>query len=103
MEAYGWLPHALPGALELLEEKSPRRYRLRFKKVNTRGVVQAIQLTPVGSDGRRSIEKSRKSERNNIFPQEHTTHFTNTLDLHMLYVGTAVVMNMPDVGGLLVV
>ena len=90
-------------AMELLEEKDPRRYRLRFNKVNTRDVVQAMLLAPVGQDSKGNIEKVKKSERNNSFPQEHATHFTDTVDLHMLYVGTDVVMTTPDFSGMFVV
>lgn len=88
---------------EILEEKDPRRYCMRFNKVNTKDVVQAMLLAQVGQDSKGNISKIKTSERKESFPQEHATHFTDTVDLHMLYIGTDVVMSMPDLSGLLVV
>lgn len=88
---------------EVLAEQDPRRYRMRFNKVNTKDVVQAMLLAPVGQDTKGNISKIKTSERKESFPQEHATHFTDTVDLHMLYIGTEVVLSTPDFSGLIVV
>ncbi|MCA8830533.1 hypothetical protein [Hymenobacter pini] len=87
----------------LAEKQYPKVWRVRFNKVNTRDVVQAMLLAPVGQDTKGNISKIKTSERNNSFPQEHATHFTDTVDLHFHYIGTDVVNSSPDFSGLLVV
>lgn len=90
-------------AQELLGEKNPKLLRPRFNKVNCKDVVTAMLLAPVGQDSKGRIMKIKKSEGKKNFPQEHATHFTDNVDLHLLSCGTEVVNAMVDFSQLLVV
>jgi hypothetical protein len=89
---------------EILAEKQfPKVLCMRFNKVNTKDVVQAMLLAPVSQDPKGNITKVKTSERKEDFPQEHATHFTDVVDLHMIYVGTDVVSVTTDWANALVV
>jgi hypothetical protein len=47
--------------------------------------------------------KIKKSEGKKSFPQEHATHFTDNVDMHLLSVGTDVVNAGVDFGQLIIV
>ncbi|MGI4866155.1 MAG: hypothetical protein ACRYFZ_19680 [Janthinobacterium lividum] len=87
-------------AHELLEEKNPKLLRPRFNKVNCKDVVTAMLLTPVSQDSKGRIVKVKKSETKKNFPQEHATHFTDNVDLHLLSCGTDIVNAAVDMSQL---
>jgi len=87
-------------AQELLGERDPKLLRPRFNKVNCKDVVTAILLAPVGQDSKGRIVKIKKSEGKRDFPQEHATHFTDNVDLHLLSCGTAIVNAQVDMSQL---
>lgn len=90
-------------AQTLLAERDDKLLRIRFNKLNTRDVVQAMLLAPVSQDRKGRIEKVKKSEKQKGFPAEHATHYTDNVDLHLLSCGTDVVNVSPDFSSLLVV
>jgi hypothetical protein len=90
-------------AHELLGEEDERQLVIRFNKVNCKNVVTAMLLAPVGRDSKGRIVKIKKSEGKMSFPQEHATHFTDNVDMHLLSVGTDVVNSGVDFSQLLIV
>ncbi len=90
-------------AHHLLSEADPRSPRLRFNKVNCKEIITAMLLTPVKQDTKGSIAKDKSSERKDSFPAEHATHFTDTVDLHLLSIDQHVVQLRPDWSSVLVV
>lgn len=90
-------------AQKLLGERDPKLTRIRFNKVNCKNAVTAMLLAPVGQDSKGNIRKIKKSEGKKSFPQEHATHFTDNVDMHLLSVGTDVVNAGVDFGMLTVV
>ncbi|WBA42978.1 hypothetical protein [Hymenobacter canadensis] len=90
-------------AQTLLSERDPRLLRLRFNKVNTKDVVQAMLLAPVSQDSKGRIVKVKSSERKESFPAQHATHYTDNVDLHMLSCGTDIINAGVDWSRMLVV
>ncbi|MBC6698879.1 hypothetical protein [Hymenobacter sp. BT190] len=90
-------------AQTLLSERDPKLLRMRFNKVNTKDVVQAMLLAPVSQDSKGRILKVKASERNKNFPAHHATHFTDNVDLHMLSCGTDIINSGVDWSQMLVV
>jgi hypothetical protein len=90
-------------AQNLLAERDPKLLKMRFNKVNTKDVVQAMLLAPVSQDSKGRIMKVKKSERNKNFPAHHATHFTDNVDLHMLSCGTDIINAGVDWSNMLVV
>jgi hypothetical protein len=87
-------------AQELLGEQHPKLLRPRFNKVNCKDVVTAMLLAPVGQDSKGRIKKIKTSEGKKNFPQEHATHFTDNVDLHLLSCGTEIVNAVVDMSQL---
>ena len=87
-------------AQELFSELDPTLLRPRFNKVNCKDVVTAMLLAPVSQDAKGRIVKVKASEKKLHFPQEHATHFTDNVDLHLLSCGTAIVNAAVDFGQL---
>jgi hypothetical protein len=90
-------------AQELLSEVNPKLLRPRFNKVNCKDVVTSMMLTPVSQDSKGRIVKVKKSETKKNFPQEHATHFSDNVDLHLLSCGTEVVNAMVDFSQIMIV
>lgn len=91
-------------AYELLGETDQRQLRIRFNKVNCRDVLTAMSLAPVKSGSRGEIQKDKSSERKLTLPGQEATHFTDTVDLHLLSIDKHVARtsgNLTD--GLLIV
>lgn len=78
-------------AQEILGERNPNLLRLRINKVNCKDVVTAMMLAPVSQDSKGRIVKVKKSEGKKDFPQEHATHYTDNVDLHLISCGTEIV------------
>ena len=89
-------------AQKLLGERDPQLLRIRFNKVNCKDVVTAMLLAPVSQDSKGRIMKVKASEKKASFPQEHATHYTDNVDMHLLSVGTDVVNAGVDFGQLLI-
>jgi len=89
-------------AQELLGEQNPNLLRLRINKVNCKDVVTAMLLAPVSQDSKGRIVKVKASEKKKGFPQEHATHFTDNVDLHLASCGTEIVNATVDFSQLLV-
>ncbi|OUJ68663.1 hypothetical protein [Hymenobacter crusticola] len=92
----------LVGQQVLAEKMHPKILRVRFNKVNTKDAVQAMLFAPVSQDSKGNISKVKSSERKESFPQEHATHFTDTIDLHLLSIGTDVVSTMPNFSNVII-
>ncbi|WP_201979347.1 hypothetical protein [Hymenobacter rubidus] len=90
-------------AQKLLAERDPKLTRIRFNKVNCKDVVTAMLLAPVSQDSKGRIMKVKSSEKKESFPQEHATHYTDNVDMHLLSVGTDVVNAGVDFTQLLIV
>lgn len=58
-----------------------------FNKYNCKELITSVMLTPA-KETDKGIQKDKKSERNNSIHQEDATHFSDTLDLHLLSIGS---------------
>lgn len=90
-------------AYELLGETNPRQLRLRFNIVGCKDVLTAMRMAPIKLNGKGETEKDKSSEKKLTVPGQEATHFTDTVDLHLLSINKHATLAQGNPGGLLIV
>jgi hypothetical protein len=90
-------------AMEILGEEDARQLRVRFNKNNCKDVLTAMSLAPVKQGSKGEIQKDKSSEKKLTVPGQEATHFTDTVDLHLLSIDKHVARSTPSGHGLLIV
>lgn len=90
-------------AHEMFSEKNPRLPKVRFNKVHCKDVLTALTMAPVkeGRDGQ--IAKDKSSEGRASTPAQEATHFTDTVDLHLVSIDKYVIRRGGNFSDLVVV
>ncbi|PSR53909.1 hypothetical protein AHMF7605_10460 [Adhaeribacter arboris] len=83
-------------AHEMLGETDTRLPRIRFNKHNCRDILTAMAMAPVKQGRTGEIEKDKSSEKKLTVPGQEATHFTDTVDLHLLSIDKHVVRKQAD-------
>ena len=91
--ANGWSPKVMASAgstdlhevrydfvNEVFSEDNPRYPRIRINQETCKDVIIAINNTEVTAD----FKKDKKNEKNRSFNQEHSTHYTDTIDYYIM-------------------
>lgn len=84
--------------IDILSESSIKFPKVRINKNNCRELIISIKNTPAKKGTRTAIQKDKKSERNKKIPQQHATHFSDTIDI--LVVGMYMKLLNPSVQGI---
>lgn len=84
--------------IDILSESSLKYPKVRINKNNSRELIISIKNTPAKKGTTSSIQKDKKSERNKKIPQQHATHFSDTLDI--IIVGMFMTRLKPSTQGI---
>jgi hypothetical protein len=90
-------------AYEILGETDPRQLQVRFNLEGCKDVLTAMGNTPIRLGAKGQTEKDKSSEKKKTVPGQEATHFTDTIDLHLLSINKHASLALPNTGGLLIV
>jgi hypothetical protein len=82
-------------AHELLAELDPAQPRIRFNKHHCKDLLLAMQMAEI-KEGSKGIEKNKDPEKLASVPAQEATHYTDTLDLHLLSIDDTLIKPSTD-------
>jgi hypothetical protein len=90
-------------AYEVLGENDPRQLKVRFNLEGCKDVLTAMGNTPIRLGSKGQTEKDKSSEKKKTVPGQEATHFTDTIDLHLLSINKHASLSTGNAHGLLMV
>jgi hypothetical protein len=86
-----------------LGEQDARLLKIRFNRHNCKDLLTAMTQAPLKQDSKGNWEKDKSSERRASTPAEEATHFTDTVDNHLLSIDKYIHATLPDFSNMVMI